>query len=194
MADDLKICLTQAAAGDLRTLDRFLPAVYRELRAVARRLLRPQPRGHTLTPTALVHEAYLKLVDQSGIACDARTQFFGLAATAMRQVLVDHARRKRSHKRGGDWTRMALDTATLAAAGDLCNSVDLVALNAALERLTAADARAARVVELRYFAGLTIAETAGVLHVSESTVEADWRYARAWLYDALLGDAAGCEA
>ncbi len=194
MADDLTTCLARAAAGDVRALDRFLPVVYGELRALARRLLRPQRPGHTLTPTALVHEAYLKLVDQTAVPCEARTHFFGLAASAMRQVLVDHARRKAADKRGGGWTRISIETACLARSADVRDGVDLVALNDALERLAFSDPRAARVVELRHFAGLTIDETATLLHVSASTVEADWRYARAWLYDALLGGEADREA
>ena len=168
-------------------MERLIPLVYAELRRVAHRQLAAEPTGHTLSTTALVHEAYLRLAEQTRAEWANRAQFFGLAARAMRRVLVDYARRHRAVRRGGARARpVSLDTASpgddadalsVAARGD-----ELLALDEALERLAAVDARLARVVECRFFAGLTEAETADALGVSTRTVSSDWTMARGWLY------------
>lgn len=153
-------------------------AVYDELRELARREMVRERAEHTLEPTALVNEAYLRLVDDSRLGWESRAHFFGIAARAMRQVLIDHARRRNSIKRGGGRERVRLDTRELIAREDGVPSVDL---ERALERLRALHERSARVVELRVFAGLTGEEMAAVLGVSRKTVVSDWRFARMWL-------------
>jgi RNA polymerase sigma-70 factor (ECF subfamily) len=162
--------------------EQLFPLVYDELRALAARCLRRERADHTLQPTALVHEAYLKLVDQAAVAGKGREHFVGIAARAMRQVLVDHARRHSAAKRGGGRRRIMLDS---SVASEKQDPVDLLALDEALERLSALDERQGRIVELRFFGGLTTKEAAELLGVSLSTVEADWRMARAWLHRAL---------
>ena len=166
--------------GDREAGERLMPLVYRELRRQAARYLRRERRDHTLPATALVHEAFLRLVgDQAPWA--NRGHFFGVAARVMRQVLVDHARRHGAAKRGGGWARVSLEgqaAARLAPDG----KTDLVALDRALEELAALDAGKARVVELRFFGGLSIEETAETLGISTSTVSREWRMARAWLH------------
>jgi RNA polymerase sigma factor (TIGR02999 family) len=159
-------------------LARLYPFVYEELRRLARALMRDQKPGHTLTPTALVHEVYLRLVGQSTLPSESRARFFCVAAKAMRSVLVDHARRRTARKRGGSWHRVTLDDAIGAT-----QNVDfeVLSLHQALEDLAAKDLRMARVVEMRVFAGLTIEEAANVLGVSKRTVDGDWKVARAWL-------------
>jgi RNA polymerase sigma factor (TIGR02999 family) len=165
--------------GDAAALDRLVPLVYEELRRVARRQLRGESPGHALQATALVHEAYLRLVNVDRMTLTSRTHFFGVAATLMRQILVDHARRLRAGKRGGGATMLSLDDVSPAAkpAG-----VDVLALDQALETLSSIDARQCRVVELRFFAGLNIAEAAEALAISPATVEREWAIAKAWLY------------
>jgi RNA polymerase sigma factor (TIGR02999 family) len=178
-----------ALLGELRegrrdAMDRLMPLVYEELKAIARAQLACEHRGHTLDPTAAVHEAYLKLVRLDRIAWRDRRHFFGVAAGAMRRVLVEHARRRRASKRGGGVRPLALDDAAVA----LDERADaLVALDEALARLTALAPRLARVVELRFFGGLTEAETAEVLGVTERTVRREWVKAKAWLGEALRG-------
>lgn len=168
--------------GDRGDLDRLLPRVYEELRGLAAAQLSRERSDHTLQPTALVHEAYLRLIEQRSVDWRNRAQFFGLAAEMMRRILVNHARDRAAQKRGG-----GLERVTLGAARDLVgrDEVDLSDLNDALERLAAHDPRKARGVELRFFAGMTTPEIAEVMQVSEATVERDWRFARAWLFDAL---------
>jgi RNA polymerase sigma factor (TIGR02999 family) len=171
-------------------MERLIPLVYAELRRMAHRQLAAEPAGHTLSTTALVHEAYLRLADQTRAELSSRGQFFGLAARTMRRVLVDYARRHRAARRGGPNARaMSLEAAeagsdadalSVAARGD-----ELLALDEALERLAAVDARAARVVECRFFGGLTESETAEALGVSLRTVAGDWVMAKGWLYRAL---------
>jgi RNA polymerase sigma factor (TIGR02999 family) len=153
--------------------------VYRELHRLARGYLRDERPGHTLQTTALVHEAYLRLADQEHIQWQNRAQFFGVAAEMMRRVLIDHARMQRRAKRGGGATRVSLDEAE-----GICQEqrVDLIALDDALKALSAVDPRKGRTVELRYFGGLSVEETAEVLQVSVNTVVRDWNLARAWLY------------
>jgi RNA polymerase sigma factor (TIGR02999 family) len=173
-------------AGDRAALDALLPAVYAELRRQAQRALRREADGHTLQPTALVHEAYLRLVDQRAVRFESRAQFFGVAARCMRQVLVDAARTRQATKRGGGAqavTLGALDAAgAVGAAGAAADrDVDVLALDEALARLAAIDPGQARLVELRYFAGLTLDETAAALGVSAATVSREWSVARRWL-------------
>jgi RNA polymerase sigma factor (TIGR02999 family) len=165
--------------GDAAALDRLVPLVYDELRRVARRHLRGESPGHALQATALVHEVYLRLVDVDRMTLTNRAHFFGVAATLMRQILVDHARRQRADKRGGDVTVLSLDEALPAA---WTPSVDVLALDQALDALSAIDFRQCRVVELRFFAGLTIDEAAAALGISPATVEREWALARAWLF------------
>jgi RNA polymerase sigma factor (TIGR02999 family) len=179
-------------AGDDAALDRLAPIVYEDLRRVARRQLRAEQAGHTLSPTALVHEAWLRLADQRRATPEDRAQFFALAARMMRRVLVDHARRRHAHRRGGGARRVTLGALeqTLAGAVDAAGerAAELLALDEALERLAALDDRLARVVEMRYFAGFTEAETAEALGVTPRTVARDWVKAKGWLCDALRGD------
>lgn len=164
--------------GDREALDRLLPIVYGELRRQAARYLRKERPGNTLQPTALVHEAYLRLINQRDVEWQNRAHFFGLAAQLMRRILVDHARERLAAKRGGADIRLTLDEWVAAAdAGD----VDLLALDEALTRLAALDGRQGRVVELRFFSGLNVEETARVLGVSPATVKLDWSMAKAWL-------------
>lgn len=156
------------------------PAVYQELRQLARALMRGQPTGHTLSATALVHEAYLRLVNQSEVRSRCRSQFFRIAAKAMRSVLVDHARRRAAQKRGGSWQRITLVDEALA---DSQTDYEILDLNTVLEELNEKDGRMAQIVEMRVFGGLTIPETAVVLGVSPRTVDSDWKVAKAWLAD-----------
>lgn len=162
--------------------------LYDELRGLARRLLENERPGHTLTPTALVHEAYLRLAKERRIGVEDRGEFFAVAATAMRRILVESARRRRRAKRGGDAERLPLE-AVDALAGSLSDeeAEELLAIDAALDTLGGASPRARRVVELRIFAGLTLDETAAALAVHEKTVRRDWQLARAWLRRELGG-------
>ena len=164
--------------GDAAAPDQLMALVYEELRQLARSYLRRERGDHTLQPTALVHEAYLRLVDEKQIDWKSRAQFYGIAARVMRQILVDHARRKNAVKRGGLVEKIPLD-----AAGDLApdTTVDFVALDAALETLAHDYARPSRVVELRFFGGMKAREIAEVLQVTERTIERDWEFARCWL-------------
>ena len=164
--------------GDAAALDRLVPIVYDELHRQAQRYLRRENPGHTLQTTALVHEAYLRLVDQREARWQNRAQFFGVAAQVMRRILVDHARRHQAAKRGGSAVPVPLEEGEVAARG---SDVDLVALDDALTRLAAVDPQQARVVELRYFTGLGIEETAEALGISPATVKREWAMARAWL-------------
>lgn len=168
-------------AGDRAALDALVPIVYAELRRQARRALRREGVGHTLQPTALVHEAFLRLVDQRRARWESRTQFFAVAAQVMRRVLVDHARTRNAAKRGGGVRPVTLTDVGADAGSAVTDDVDVVALDDALGRLTALDPAKVRLVELRYFAGLSIAETAAALGVSASTVDREWAVARRWL-------------
>jgi RNA polymerase sigma factor (TIGR02999 family) len=164
--------------GDPAALDQLVPIVYDELHRQAQRYLRRENPGHTLQTTALVHEAYLRLVDQREARWQNRAQFFGVAAQLMRRILVDHARRHHAAKRGGSAIAVPLEEEEVAAGK---SDVDLVALDDALNRLAALDPQQARVVELRYFTGLGIEETAEALEISSATVKREWAMARAWL-------------
>ena len=168
-------------AGDSGALNALMPLVYGELRSIAAGQLRRERPDHTLQPTALVHEAFLRLIGQDRVQWQSRSHFLGVAAQAMRRVLVDHARRRRAHKRGADPRRVSMEETDLALAPD----VDLLELDDCLARLQALDSRQARVVELRVFAGCTMEEIAEALGISESTAKRHWRLARVWLRAAL---------
>lgn len=170
--------LLRELGHDGRALDAVMPVVYDELRAIARRQLGAERSDHTLQPTALVHEAYLRLGRLERIEWLNRAQFFAIAARAMRRVLVDHALARRAAKRGGGAEHVPLDEALLVSVED---AGEILALNEALARLEAREPRLARVVECRYFAGFSIEETAEALGVSPATVKRDWAVARAWL-------------
>jgi RNA polymerase sigma factor (TIGR02999 family) len=165
--------------GDKQALDHLLPIVYDELRRQAARYLRKERLGHTLQTTALIHEAYIRLVDQRHVKWQNRAHFFGIAAQLMRRILVDHARSKRRAKRGGSDVRVSLTAVPLVAKS---RDLDIVALDEALEKLAAIDQQQAKVVELRFFSGLTVEETAEVLSISPATVKRDWSMAKAWLH------------
>jgi RNA polymerase sigma factor (TIGR02999 family) len=168
--------------GDEEAWGQLVPLVYDELRRVARRQLRRERGEHTLQPTALVHEAFLRLVDQK-VTWQNRAHFFGVAAQLMRRILVDHARQRHAAKRGGGAALVALDSANALAPE---REVDLLALDGVLEQLTSLDPQQGRIVELRFFGGLTVEETAEALGISPATVKRDWSLAKAWLYRALV--------
>jgi RNA polymerase sigma factor (TIGR02999 family) len=185
MSQNVTQLLIGWSKGDKAALDALLPLVYEELRNQAARYLRRERVGHTLQTTALIHEAYLKLVDQKNVHWQNRAHFFGIAAQLMRRILVDHARSKKRAKRGGSDIRVSFNEANmLGQAKDL----DIVALDEALERLAAIDEQQSRIVELRFFSGLTVEETAEVLSISPATVKRDWSMAKAWLHRELTGD------
>ena len=165
--------------GRREALDDLMPMIYDDLRRLAAAYMRREPVGHALQPTALVSEAYLRLVDQRRVKWRNRAHFFGVAAGMMRRILVDHARRRRAERRGGDWERVTLTGVDLAASEP--SQIDVLALHESLERLAVFDPQQARIVELRYFAGLTTDESAEVVGVSTATVEREWTIAKAWL-------------
>ena len=181
------LCATGAAAGAL-SAEKLLPLVYDEMRRIAGRMMSRETPGHTLQPTALVHEAYLKLVDQTRANWKGRTHFLAVGAQVMRRLLINHARDRAAVKRGRSWERVALTTALARPGRDLVDLDLLVAINCAVEKLAGLDERQAAVVTLRFFGGLEIEETAQVLGVSKRTVDYDWRHARAWLLRELSGD------
>ncbi len=164
----------------------LLPLVYDQLRALAASYFARQPVGHTLQPTALVHEAYLKLAGGQNAQWESRAHFFAVAARAMRQILMNHARDNEDAKRGGGWQNITLDAA-VTPPGSTSREIDLIALDDALEKLAGLSERQARIIELRYFGGLTIDETAHVLGLGTTTVEDDWHLAKAWLSRELKG-------
>jgi RNA polymerase sigma factor (TIGR02999 family) len=159
-----------------------MPLVYDELRQLAKRAMRRESAGHTLQPTALVHEVYLRLVDSKTVSWQNRAHFFGVAATLIRRILVEHARRRDAVKRGSGQTKISLDEAISFAEE---SDVNLIALDDALTDLAAVDLRQSRIVELRFFGGLNIEETAAVIDVSPRTVKREWSMAKAWLYGEL---------
>jgi RNA polymerase sigma factor (TIGR02999 family) len=175
---DVTALLLAWSDGDERARSRLIDAVYDQLRQVARRHLRSERDEHSLAPTALVHETYLKLVDQRRVRWQNRTHFFAIAARLMRRILVDHARSRAAAKRGRDRT-VVLDAVDVGTAP---LDVEVLALDAALDKLATLDERQSRLVELRFFAGLTVEETAAVLDVAPITVKRDWAHARAWLF------------
>jgi RNA polymerase sigma factor (TIGR02999 family) len=175
---DVTALLLDWSRGDPAALDRLLPVVYAELRRMAARQLRGERVGHTLQPTALVHELYLRIVDQRQVDWHNRAHFFGVAANVMRRILVDHARRRKAGKRGDGAPCLSIDDAREIPAS---SEMPILALDHALARLEKIDPELAKVVELRAFGGLTIEEAAQVLEVSPSTAKRDWRTAKAWL-------------
>jgi RNA polymerase sigma factor (TIGR02999 family) len=176
---DITRLLIAWSEGRREALDDLMPIVYADLRRVAAGYMRRETPGHALQPTALVHEAYVRLIDQTQVKWRNRAHFFGVAAGMMRRILVDNARRRRADKRGGGWERVTL--AGDEAAADSHKAIDVLALHEALERLAAFDPQQARIVELRYFGGLTIEETAEVVGISPATVVREWTIAKAWL-------------
>jgi RNA polymerase sigma factor (TIGR02999 family) len=175
---DVTALLGDWGRGNQTALNRLVPLVYAELRRVAARQLRKERADHTLQPTALVHEVYIRLVDQRQVDWHNRAHFFGVAAQVMRRILVDHARRRRAGKRGDGVRCVPIDEARDVAAS---NEIPILALDHALDRLEQVDSELAKIVELRAFGGLTIEEAAHVLNVSPSTAQRDWRTAKAWL-------------
>jgi len=182
---DVKETLLEAESGDQEAASRLLPLLYRELRNLARTLMARTPPGQTLQPTALVHEAYLRLVGKGPAGWHGRAHFFGAAARAMRDILVEAARRKGALKRGGGQKRLALEPEAVAVESGLQD--DVLALEEALKKLEEDDPRKGQLVNLRFFAGLELGEIAELLGVSESTVKREWRYTRAWLRKELSG-------
>jgi RNA polymerase sigma-70 factor, ECF subfamily len=183
MPGDITQFLLDWSDGDRSAIDKLLPVVYDELRRLAARFLRQERADHTLQPTALVHEAYLRLINQQRVEMKDRAQFFGLAAQVMRNVLVTHARRHLSAKRGKGARKMSLEDITIGYSAD--RAADLVALEDALKELEKFDARKSKVVQFHYFGGLKLDEIASVLGVSSATVRLDLRMARTWLYKVL---------
>lgn len=178
-AGDLTRLLVQWSEGDQQALEKLTPLVYQDLRRLAQAYLRSEAPNHTLQSTALVHEAYLRLIDQRGVRWQSRAHFFGISAQMIRRILVDHARAHKAAKRGGPAPKLSLEEA-LAVPEQ--SDLDLVALDDCLQTLAEIDPRQARVVELRYFAGLTLEETAEVMRISPATVKREWAVARAWLH------------
>jgi RNA polymerase sigma factor (TIGR02999 family) len=171
--------LIEWTAGRSEALERLLPLVYEDLRRQATRYMRRESPGHALQPTALVHETYLRLVDQQRVKWRNRAHFYGVAAGMMRRILIDEARARHAQKRGEGWEQVTLSDVAEPEAG--AAGIDILALQDALERLAAFDPRKERIVELRYFGGLTIEEAAEVLGLSEATVVREWTIAKAWL-------------
>ncbi len=186
-SSDITQLLLAWSQGDKGALDRLIPIVYDELRRMAHRYIARENKGHTLQTSALVHEAYLKLVDQNRVQWKNRAQFFGVSARIMRRILVDHARARDAGKRGAGAPRVSLDEAPTLAANP---QGDIVGIDDALNRLSDLDPRQGRIVELRFFGGLSVDETAEVLELSAATIKREWASARAWLYRELGGTAA----
>src|SRR5215207_9546010 len=172
--------LLELTDGNEEVVNQILPHIYDELRRLASSYLRRERSNHTLQPTALVHEAYMKLIDQKQVQWQNRAHFFGIAAQVMRRILMDHARKHSAGKRGGEAEKLPLEEEILIVSHD--KSADLIALDDALESLAKFDEQKARIVELRYFGGLSIEETAEVIGVSVPTINRQWRMAKAWLY------------
>lgn len=183
-SNDITRLLNDLSSGNQVAFDQLFALVYDELRLLASRYMRRERGDHTLQTTALVNEAYLKLVNRNDATWQTRVHFFAVAATVMRHILVDHARARGSARRGGDTPRVPLDEVAVISPE---RAAEVVALDEALQELEALDARQARVVELRYFGGLTLAEAAEVLQVSSDTVSRDWNSAKAFLYQRIRG-------
>ena len=182
VSENITQLLIDLSNGDRNAVDLLLPVIYDELRKLAANYLRRERPDHTLQPTALVHEAYLRLVDQTRVNWQNRAHFFGVAAQLMRRLLVDHARRHNAEKRGQNFQKISLDE-NVDKAGE--RSDMLLALDDALQALALFDEQKARVVELRYFGGLSIEETADVMGVTPTTIKRHWRFAKAWLHGAM---------
>jgi len=183
-AASIEALIGRASAGDRAATDALLEVVYADLRALAAHHLAREGPGHTLQPTALAHEVYMRLVDQKRVRWESKGHFMAIAATAMRRIVVNHARDRRRQKRGGGWRRTTLDEGIAAFEQDL----DVETLERALEELATIDARKVRIVEMRFFLGLSVEQTAEMLDVSPATVKRDWEYARVWLLRALTRD------
>ncbi|MBV9217315.1 MAG: sigma-70 family RNA polymerase sigma factor [Acidobacteria bacterium] len=181
-AHDTTDILRSWQAGDADAPERLFPLVYDELKRRASHFLSRERRDHTLQPTALVHEAYLRMIDQTLPTVENRLHFYSLASRIMRQVLVDHARRHNAEKRGGAASRLSSESIEVCSDTSLG---DVLQLHEAIEQLSDLDRRKAQVVEMRYFGGLSDQEIAGILNVSEKTVQRDWQFAKAWLYKEL---------
>ena len=186
MENEVTQILRDWQSGDKSAAERLFPLVYDELKRQARKYLRRERVNHTLQPTALVHEAYLRLIDQTGLTAETRTHFFAVAARLMRQILVDHARTRNAEKRGGAAERFSIEDIEILPDQ---SAADLLELDEALQRLEAIDERKCRVVDLRFFGGLSENEIAEVLGVSEKTVRRDWHFAKLWLFRELSQNA-----
>lgn len=184
---DVTKLLRDWSDGEQQAFDELLPIIYNELHRLAHNYLNRERDDHTLQTTALVHEAYLKLVDQNNVQWQNRSHFFAIAAQAMRRILIDNARRHAANKRGNTPEKLSLDD---AATISVERNENLLALDDALKQLEAIDPQQSRVIELRYFGGLTIEETAEVLNLSPATVKREWAMARAWLYKSITGSSA----
>lgn len=182
MSQDVTILLNRSAEGDGLALESLFPIVYDELRSIAAKYLRNERRNHTIQATALVHEAYIRLIKWETVSWQNRAHFFSVAAQIMRNILVDYARRKKSEIRGGNFEQITLDERVGFAQ---MSEIDLVDLDDALNELEKLSERQSKIVELRFFGGLTIEETAETLKVSEMTVKRDWNFSKAWLYEKL---------
>jgi RNA polymerase sigma factor (TIGR02999 family) len=191
LSHDVTELLRAWSDGDLGARDRLVPLVYQELRRRAAAHLRRERPGHTLQPTALVHEAYLRLIDQQHAVWQNRAQFFGIASQMMRRILVDRVRARRMAKRSGRWSRVMLDDGIAVTHNP---DVDVLDLDSALTRLATFDTRKSQIAELRFFAGLSLEETGQALGISRATVERDWQAARAWLFRELSRQRAGHDA
>lgn len=183
---DITNLLIDWNGGDKAALEKLMPLVYSELRRIAHRHLKRESPGRTLQTTALVHEAYFKLIDQTRVNWQNRAQFYGVSANMMRRILLDHARKRLRHKRGGGAFKISLDEGTIDVSDERAS--ELVALDEALEKLSKEDPVKARLVELRYFGGLSIEETAEVMGISTATIIRHWRIVKAWLYKEIVGD------
>ena len=179
---DITGLLSEYQAGNRAVLDELFPLIYDELKRVAASKLKSERGDHTLQPTALVHEAYLRLISQESVDWTNRVRFFGLAAEMMRRILTNHAVARHAEKRGGGQLKIELDEAVIFTTG---RGIDLIALDEALTELAEIDAKQAQIVELRFYTGLKVEEVAELLEISNSTVKREWRMAKAWLYDRL---------
>ena len=182
---DISGLIAAWADGDEQALSSLMSAIYPELRRIARRHLARRQAGHTLESAAVANEAYLKLIRAGGIRCESRVHFLALCSQIIRRILVDHARGRGYAKRGGDVVRVPLDDVLLGARA---RGIEVLALDEALQSLSKIDVRKGRVVELRYFGGLSVEDTAEVLGISPETVKRDWKMAKAWLFSALAGE------
>ena len=182
---EITMWLHEWGLGKENAFDELMRIVYAELHRQATNYLRRERIGHTLQATALINEAYLKLIDQREVNWKNRAHFFGIAAQAMRRILVDHAKARHRNKRGGNAENLPLESAEFAASGE--GSVDLIVLDEALTRLARFDERQSRIVELRFFSGMSVEETAEALSISTATVKNEWRTAKAWLFQELNG-------
>ena len=178
-SQNITLLLNQISDGNSLAINQILPLVYNELRKISSKYLRDEYRQHTLQTTELVHEAYIKLIGSNNLSWESRSHFYGIAAKSTRQILVDYARKRKSQKRGEGKTELTLDEAHFII-GE--SEEQLLSLNDALDKLETLEERSSKIVELRFFSGLSIEETAKVLNISVATVKRDWKFAKAWLY------------